>query len=61
MSLRACRNCRSITERSTCPVCRSTDLSEDFSGLIIILDPKNSQLAKKLKIDKEGRYALKVR
>lgn len=61
MSLRACRNCRSISEQSACPVCRSTDLSDDFSGLIIIIDPENSQLAQKTKIDKEGRYALKVR
>lgn len=61
MSLRACRNCRTITEESACPACRSTDLSDDFSGLLIVLDPEKSQLAKKMKITKEGRYALKIR
>jgi len=58
---RACRTCKIITEENVCPICKSTDLSDDFSGLLIILDPENSQLAKKMEIDREGRYALKIR
>ncbi len=61
MSPRACRTCKIVTEGNVCPICRSTDLSDDFSGLLIILDPENSQLAKKMEIEKEGRYALKIR
>ena len=61
MSLRACRVCKTITSESVCPNCKSTDLSEDYTGLLIVLDAENSQLAKKLKVEKEGRYALKIR
>ncbi len=61
MSPRACRTCKIITEENICPICRSTDLSDDFSGLLVVLDPENSQLAKKIDIKKEGRYALRIR
>jgi DNA-directed RNA polymerase subunit E" len=61
MSPRACRTCKIITEENMCPICRSTDLSDDFSGLLIILEPENSQLAKKIEIEKEGQYALRIR
>jgi DNA-directed RNA polymerase subunit E" len=37
------------------------DLSEDFSGLIIILDPEDSEIAQKLNVTRAGQYALKVR
>ncbi len=61
MSPRACRTCKIITDENVCPICRSTDLSDDYSGLLVVLDAENSQLAKKLEIEKEGRYALRIR
>lgn len=61
MSEKACRNCRLITRGRVCPNCRSSDLSEDFTGLLVVLDPENSELAKRAGIKKKGRYALRVR
>ncbi len=61
MSLRACRSCKILTDGDTCPICKGKDLSEDYMGLIIILNPESSELAKKLGIEKPGRYAIKVR
>jgi len=58
---RACRNCKIIIDDKACPICRGTDLSDDFSGLLVVLDPEGSQLAAKMEIKKEGRYALKIR
>lgn len=58
---RACRVCKIITEEPACPICRSTDLSDDFSGLLIVLNPEGSQIAQKMEIKKEGQYALKIR
>ena len=58
---KACRKCHYITEESICPNCRSTDLSEDFSGLVIIFDPERSIIAKTMNIKRKGRYAIKVR
>ncbi|MCW4036017.1 MAG: DNA-directed RNA polymerase subunit E'' [Candidatus Bathyarchaeota archaeon] len=58
---RACRSCKVITDETACPICKGTDLSDDYSGLLIILDPEGSQLATKMEIEKEGRYALRIR
>lgn len=58
---RACRNCRYISDEVACPICRSTDLSDDYSSTLIILNPEKSQLAKKLEITQPGKYALKIR
>ena len=61
MPQKACRACKIVTEDSVCPVCKSSELSEDFQGFVIILNAKKSQLAEKMGIDKEGQYALKIR
>ncbi|MGD0804042.1 MAG: transcription elongation factor subunit Spt4 [Candidatus Bathyarchaeia archaeon] len=61
MAPKACRTCKIITDENICPVCKSSELSEDFLGFVIILDPSKSQLAEKMKIKEAGRYALKIR
>jgi DNA-directed RNA polymerase subunit E" len=61
MSERACANCHFITKENVCPKCRSTSLSEDFGGVVVVFDPVNSAVAKAMKIKEKGRYALKVR
>ena len=61
MSEKACVNCHFITKENVCPKCRSTSLSEDFGGVVIIFDKDNSAIAKAMKIKDKGRYALKVR
>lgn len=58
---RACRVCKIITEENACPICKGTDMSDDYSGLLIVVDPESSQMAQKMEIKKEGRYALKIR
>jgi DNA-directed RNA polymerase subunit E" len=58
---RACRNCKIIIEENVCPICKGTDLSDDYSGLLIVVDPEGSQMAQKMDIKEEGRYALKIR
>ena len=58
---RACRNCKIIIEENICPICRGTDLSDDYSGLLVVLEPEGSQMAQQMEIKKEGRYALKIR
>lgn len=58
---KACRICHVMTTKSHCPICKSTNLSESFSGLVLIFDPDNSMIARKLNITKPGEYALQVR
>ena len=57
----ACRECRALTTGKKCPVCGSTNLTENWSGVVIILDPENSEVAKMMGVAKPGRYAVEVR
>ena len=61
MREKACTNCHFITKENVCAKCKSTNLSEDFSGIVVMFDPENSSIAKTMKIKEKGRFALKVR
>lgn len=61
MSEKACSSCHFISGGNVCPRCKSSSLSDDFSGLVIIFDPEGSAIAKTMNIKEKGRYALKVR
>jgi len=58
---KACRNCHIVSEANVCPECKSTDLSDDFSGIVVIIDPEHSTIAKTMGINKSGRYAVRIR
>ena len=61
ISLKACTSCRTLVEREVevCPHCGSKEFTEEWSGVIITIDPENSELAKALNITGKGRYAVK--
>ncbi|MGB9778091.1 MAG: transcription elongation factor subunit Spt4 [Candidatus Bathyarchaeales archaeon] len=61
MSEKACTMCHFITKENICPKCKTSSLSDDFSGIVIVFDPENSAIAKAMNIKEKGRYALKVR
>jgi DNA-directed RNA polymerase subunit E" len=61
MTGKACRECHLISQGSTCPNCKTASLSDDFSGLVIVFDPKGSAIARAMKVERKGRYALRVR
>jgi DNA-directed RNA polymerase subunit E" len=56
-----CRICHRVVDGDTCVICGTANLSEDWAGYLIIIDPKHSDIAKKMNIELPGRYALKVR
>ena len=58
----ACKNCRYIvtTKDKTCPKCEG-ELSDKYSGLIVILDPEKSEVAKAAELNTKGRYAIRVK
>jgi DNA-directed RNA polymerase subunit E" len=60
--MKACKLCRYITHgpEKSCPKC-SGELSERFSGMIIILDPERSEVAKIAEINSVGSYAINVK
>ncbi|MFX0135691.1 MAG: transcription elongation factor subunit Spt4 [Candidatus Hodarchaeota archaeon] len=61
MKEKACRTCHRITESSHCPKCKTSNLSENFVGVVVIVNPTNSLIASKLNVNEPGKYALKVR
>jgi DNA-directed RNA polymerase subunit E" len=61
MNEKACRECHLISYKPVCPRCKATSLSDDFTGLVIIIDPEGSAIAHAMKVKEKGRYALRVR
>ncbi|MDK2891194.1 MAG: DNA-directed polymerase subunit [Methanoculleus sp.] len=59
--VRVCRECHRVVEGESCVICGTTNLSEDWAGYVVIIDPEHSEIAKKMNITMAGRYALKVR
>lgn len=59
---KACVNCRTLVPRETasCPVCGSNKFTEEWSGVIIVLDPEASKAASILGYKSRGRYAIKI-
>ena len=59
--MKACRNCRYIVSaEKICPKCQG-ELSEKFSGMIMILDPEKSEIGKLAELNTVGGYAVKVK
>jgi len=58
--LKACRRDKALTDGDTCPICGSTDLTPSWEGVVAIVDPVRSSLAKRLGITRSGLYALRV-
>jgi DNA-directed RNA polymerase subunit E" len=58
---KVCRQCHRVVDGEACVICGSNNLSEDWAGYLVIIDPERSDIAKKMNIDLPGRYALKVR
>jgi DNA-directed RNA polymerase subunit E" len=56
----ACRKCKAVTTGKICPVCKSSDLTPDWNGIVLVVDPTNSAISKTLGITQKGKYAIKV-
>lgn len=58
---KACKHCRLIiSQGDVCPLCGSTELTTRWSGYVVILNAEKSEIAKKLNIKVNGRYALNI-
>lgn len=57
---RACKQCNFLTEFDTCPRCGG-QTSKEWQGFVAVVDFERSEIAKRMGIAANGRYALKVR
>lgn len=60
MADKACKKCKMIIEGDVCPVCKDSELTQHWKGVIVIVDPEKSEIAKNLEIKTPGRYALRL-
>ncbi len=61
MKDKACKNCHRIVKGNQCPICKESKLTQSWKGYTIIKDPEKSELAKELKVDTPGKYALRIK
>jgi len=58
---KVCKKCKIFVEDSDkCPICQSNQLTDSWKGKVIILNPEESEIAKKLNIKQKGTYAIKL-
>ena len=57
---KACKRCKMFIEGDECPNCKTSQFVTNWKGRITIVDAKNSDIAKKIGVDKDGEYAIKV-
>ena len=58
--LKACKHCSFLTEVDVCPLC-GNQTSKEWQGYVIIVDHTKSEIAKRMNISVNGKFALKVR
>ena len=55
---KVCKECGALTKEKVCEICKSNNLADKYKGTVVILS-EDSEVAKKLNIEKKGMYALK--
>ncbi|MCL2141278.1 MAG: DNA-directed RNA polymerase, subunit E'' [Methanimicrococcus sp.] len=61
MAEKVCRKCMRLVNAEKCEICESTDLAEEWFGLLVVVDPLKSEIAKRMNYNLADKYALKVR
>lgn len=62
MEEKACKECRLIISHGdTCPICGSKDLTNKWSGYMIILNAEKSQIAQKFSLKMNSTYAINIK
>lgn len=57
---RACKQCNFISEEDPCPRCGG-QTTKEWQGFIAVVDYEKSEIAQRMGITANGKYALKVR
>ena len=58
---KACLSCRKIFEGDKCPNCGDSASSENSKGRVYIFNTEDSQVAKNMKINSKGEFAIKTK
>jgi len=55
----SCRSCKRLVDGRECVVCKSTDLTRSWKGVLIVYD-SDSEIAKKAGQAVPGKYAMQI-
>jgi RNA polymerase subunit RPABC4/transcription elongation factor Spt4 len=57
---KVCKKCKTFVEGGQCAICKGNQLTDNWKGRLYISDPQNSMIAKEVKIDSVGEFAIKI-
>jgi DNA-directed RNA polymerase subunit E" len=60
MTEKACKTCRRLLKGNVCPACKSSELTSNWKGILVVFDP-TSEIAKETGITSVGKYAVKTK
>ena len=60
MTEKACKTCRRLVKGNICPICKSTELTSSWKGIIVVTNP-DSEIAKEAGITAPGKYVSKIK
>ena len=60
MKKKVCKRCKMFIEGSECPVCKTSQFSNNWQGRLAVLDATKSAVAEKIGLKSKGEYAIKV-
>ena len=60
IAYKACKNCMELTEEAKCNLCNEPT-SKEWQGYVVIVDHTKSEIARRMGIARNGRFALRVR
>jgi DNA-directed RNA polymerase subunit E" len=63
LSRKACMKCKSINTSDTdeCNQCGNDSFSDNYSGILVVCNSEESDVADEIGITEAGTYALKIR
>jgi DNA-directed RNA polymerase subunit E" len=50
-----------LTKTNVCPNDKSADLTRNWKGIVMVMDPANSTIAKEAGITVPGKYAVRIK
>lgn len=61
MPLKACLNCKMISDSPKCPNCGGEEFTQDWVGEVLVLNPGSSSIANLIGARVPGRYAIRLK
>jgi len=58
---KVCKECKMFVEKDKCPNDNNEKFTDNWKGMIFIIDVNKSEVAKKIGINAKGEYAIKIR